>query len=317
MKNVLTITLNPTIDKSSSVDRIAPEKKLRCEMPVFQPGGGGINVSRGLIRLGVDSTAFFLTGGRTGEQLVELVEEEHVKVKAFPVSGNTRENFIVVESSTNQQYRFGMPGNEVTEEEQNSILETISSMDPFPDIVVISGSLPPGISAACLRRLVRMMKERSANVIVDTSGDALKEVLEEGVFLVKPNLGELANLTGIESLDNDSADEAAQELAEAGKAEVVVVSMGPQGAYVVTKDLKEHIPAPAVKKLSTVGAGDSMVAGMVAVLANGGDCSEMARMGVACGTAATMNPGTGLFKKHDADRLFNWLNKRSANAAMK
>ncbi|MGV3703878.1 MAG: 1-phosphofructokinase family hexose kinase [Arcticibacter sp.] len=317
MKNVLTITLNPTIDKSSTVERIAPEKKLRCEPPVFQPGGGGINVSRGLVRLGVDSTAFFLAGGRTGELLRELVEKEDVKVSSFSVSGDTRENFIVVESSTNQQYRFGMPGSTITEQEQQDILEAIRAMNPFPDIVVISGSLPPGISPAYLRTLVRLSKERSARVIVDTSGDALKEVLEEGVFLVKPNLGELANLTGTESLDNESADEAAQELAEAGKAEVIVVSMGPQGAYVVTKDIKEHIPAPAVKKLSTVGAGDSMVAGMVSVLAKGGDCLEMARMGVACGTAATMNPGTGLFKKHDAERLFNWLNKRSEKVVMK
>jgi len=317
MKNVLTITLNPTIDKSSTVDRIAPEKKLRCETPVFQPGGGGINVSRGLVRLGVDSTAFFLAGGRTGDLLGELVGKEHVKVNSFSVSGDTRENFIVVESSTNQQYRFGMPGSTITEEEQTGILDAIRAMNPFPDIVVISGSLPPGVSPGYLRMLVKLAKERSARVIVDTSGDALKEVLEEGVFLVKPNLGELANLTGMESLDNESADEAAQELAEAGKAEVIVVSMGPQGAYVVTKDLKEHIPAPAVKKLSTVGAGDSMVAGMVSVLAKGGDCLEMARMGVACGTAATMNPGTGLFKKHDAERLFNWLNKRSEKAVMK
>lgn len=314
MKNVLTITLNPAIDKSSAVDRIAPEKKLRCESPVFQPGGGGINVSRGLIRLGVDSTSFFLAGGRTGEHLKELIAAEHVKINPFAVSGNTRENFIVVESSTNQQYRFGMPGNEITREEQNGILEMIGSMTPFPDIVVISGSLPPGISPAFLRTLVRLAKEKLAKVIVDTSGDALKEVLEEGVFLVKPNLGELGNLTGIDSLDNDSADEAAQELVNGGKAEVVVVSMGAQGAYVVTADLKEYIPAPAAKKLSTVGAGDSMVAGMISVLARGGDCSEMARMGVACGTAATMNPGTGLFNKHDADRLFKWLNKRPANA---
>ena len=314
MKNVLTITLNPAVDKSSAVDRIAPEKKLRCETPVFQPGGGGINVSRGLIRLGVDSTSFFLAGGRTGALLEELVQEENVKVNPFRVSGNTRENFIVVESSTNQQYRFGMPGNEITKAEQSGILETISSMTPFPDIVVISGSLPPGISPAYLRALVKLAKEKSAKVIVDTSGEALKEVLEEGVYLVKPNLGELGNLTGIDSLDNDSADEAAQELIHAGKAEVVVVSMGAQGAYVVTADIKEYVPAPAAKKLSTVGAGDSMVAGMISVLARGGDCVEMARMGVACGTAATMNPGTGLFKKQDADRLFKWLNKRSASA---
>ncbi|EOR93077.1 Tagatose-6-phosphate kinase [Arcticibacter svalbardensis MN12-7] len=309
MKNILTITLNPAVDKSCSVDLIAPEKKLRCNMPLFHPGGGGINVSRGLVRLDIISTAFFLSGGRTGDLLKELIAAEQVTVDPFEVSGTTRENFIVVEKSTNQQYRFGMPGYAISEEEQERILEKIAGLSPFPDIVVISGSMPPGVSASYLRKLVKLVKDKSAKVIVDTSGDALKEVLEEGVFLLKPNLGELGTLTGIESLDNESANEAARQLIDQGKAEIVVVSMGPQGAYLVTKDMAEYIPAPAVKKLSTVGAGDSMVAGMVSVLARDGSYSDMAKMGVACGTAATMNPGTGLFKREDAERLFNWLSK--------
>jgi 6-phosphofructokinase 2 len=157
--------------------------------------------------------------------------------------------------------------------------------------------------------LVKRAKQSGAIVVVDTSEEALRRVLDEGVFLLKPNLGELGRLVGKESLDNESADEAAQELIAAGKAEVIVVSLGPQGAYLITKDTREHVMAPTVKKLSTVGAGDSMVAGMVSVLARGGSYSEMVRMGVACGTAATMNSGTQLFKPDDATRLFHWLEK--------
>ena len=144
-------------------------------------------------------------------------------------------------------------------------------------------------------------------LIVDTSEEALQEVLTEGIFLAKPNLGELGRLVGIETLDNESADEAAQQLIREGKAEVIVVSLGAQGAYLITEDIKEYIPAPTVKKLSTVGAGDSMVAGMVSVLARNGSYSEMVRMGVACGSAATMNAGTQLFKKEDVFRLYKWL----------
>ncbi|PWG82249.1 1-phosphofructokinase family hexose kinase, partial [Pararcticibacter amylolyticus] len=308
-KSIITITLNPTVDKSSSVDRITPERKLRCEPPNFEPGGGGINVSRGLLRLGIHSNAFFPSAGRTGKLLEELLRKEGVSVTPWEVSGETRENFIVVESSTNQQYRFGMPGTEIPGTEADEIFKSITGLSPFPDVVVISGSMPPGMEPSYLRKIVRAAKERNARVVVDTSGDALTEVVKEGVFLLKPNIGELARLTGVDSLDNDSADEAAKELIDSGKAEVVVVSMGPQGAYLVTKDLKEYIPAPAVKKLSTVGAGDSMVAGMVSVLANEGSFIDMAKMGVACGSAATMNPGTGLFKKQDAERLFEWLRK--------
>ena len=311
-KKILTITLNPTVDKSSSVDKISPERKLRCEAPKFEPGGGGINVSRGLTRLGIDSEAFFPSGGMAGRRLENLLKEEKVSILPLNIEGETRENFIVVETSTNQQYRFGMPGDQLSEEDLNRILHYLRDLDPFPVYVIISGSLPPGVDPKFVRKIVRAAKEKGARVIADTSGDALVEVVEEGVFLLKPNIGELARLVGVESLDNESADEAAKELIDGGKAEVVVVSMGPLGAYLVSREHNEQIPAPAVKKLSTVGAGDSMVAGMVSVLAQDGNYSDMVRMGVACGTAATMNPGTGLFKKADAEKLFNWLKKKNS-----
>jgi len=310
MKRILTITLNPTVDKSTVIYQLIPEKKLRCEKPTFDPGGGGINVSRGLKRLGLESDCMFPSGGRTGELLKQLLVKEGINQHAVSISTETRENFIVVASSTNQQYRFGMPGVEIPETEQEKLFEVYSKLDPFPEIIVISGSLPPGMRPEFLKELIKTGKEKGAKVIVDTSEEALSHAVDEGVFLLKPNLGELGRLVGKEALDNESADEAAQQLISAGKTEVIVVSLGAQGAYLITKDLNEHIPAPSVKKLSTVGAGDSMVAGMVSVLAKGGNYSEMVRMGVACGSAATMNAGTQLFKKEDALKLFEWLKKR-------
>ena len=309
MKTILTVTLNPTVDKSTSIDKLVPEKKLRCEQPKFEPGGGGVNVSRGLSRLGLKSQAFFPSGGRTGRLLQELLEKEKISTVPIEVKGETRENFIVVETGTNQQFRFGMPGSDISKEEQEAIMKALLDLSPFPDFIVVSGSLPPGIDPAFLGQMVKQLKSRGAKVIADTSGEALERMVEEGVFLLKPNLGELAKLVGKESLDNDSADEAAQELILQGKTELIVVSLGPQGAYLVTKDITEHVPAPTVKKLSTVGAGDSMVAGMVSVLAQEGSYSEMVRRGVACGSAATMNSGTQLFKKEDADRLFAFLSR--------
>jgi 6-phosphofructokinase 2 len=307
MKNILTITLNPTVDKSTVIDQLVPEKKLRCEIPKFEPGGGGINVSRGLRRLGIESTSLFPSGGRTGSLLQALLVKEEVLQQAVEVSAETRENFIVVASSTNQQYRFGMPGLEIPVPEQDKFFEVYANLNPFPEIIIISGSLPPGMPPEFLRRLIIKGKEHGTKVIVDTSEEALKHAIDEGVFLLKPNLGELERLSGWGTLDIEQADEAALKLIKAGKTEVIVVSLGPQGAYLITKDLNEHIPAPTVKKLSTVGAGDSMVAGMVSVLARGGSYQEMVRMGVACGSAATMNAGTQLFKQEDAMRLFERL----------
>lgn len=308
-KKILTITFNPTVDKSSTVDSIKPEKKLRCTQPVYEPGGGGINVSRGLERLGTPSIAFFTSGGRTGELLEKLLEKENIEILSHKVSGETRENFTVVDTSNNEQYRFGMPGEDVSEKECNTLHDAILSITPFPEIIVISGSLPEGMHPSYLSRLIRQLKEKNAKIIIDTSGDALTEALKEGVYMVKPNLGELSRLSGKEELDNESADEAARELINEGKAEIVAVSMGPQGAYLVTKDESIHVPAPSVKKLSTVGAGDSMVAGMASIIAKGGNLTEMARMGVACGSAATMSKGTGLFTKENAEKLYKWLSK--------
>ena len=309
IKNIVTITLNPTVDKSTTVENLKPEKKLRCTPPIYEPGGGGINVSRGLARLGVKSVALFTSGGRTGELLEQLLKEENVITSTIPTAAETRENFIVVDTSHNEQYRFGMPGEDITAAEVKDIAKIIHGLSPTPEIVVISGSLPPGIEPAFIGTLVRELKEKGAKVIADTSGEALTEVLKEGVYLLKPNLGELSTLTGMKDLDNESADEAAKQLIDEGKAEIVVVSLGPQGAYLVSKDESIHVPAPSVKKLSTVGAGDSMVAGMVAILAQGGSHKDMARMGVACGSAATMSTGTGLFTKENAERLYKWLSR--------
>jgi 6-phosphofructokinase 2 len=307
--NILTITLNPAVDKSCNVENIKPEKKLRCSAPQYEPGGGGVNVSRGLARLNIPSTAFFTSGGRTGERLEQLLLNEKVAVLPFKTAAETRENFIVTDTASNEQYRFGMPGEDITPEEGKAILKQVTSCTPFPQIVVISGSMPPGLDAHYLRNLVKEMKAKGAKVIADTSGKALTEIMEEGVYMLKPNLGELSRLSGKGSLDNESADEAAKLLIEEGKAEIIVVSMGPQGAYLVTAAETVYVPAPSVKKLTTVGAGDSMVAGMVSILAKGGSNTDVVRMGVACGTAATMNPGTGLFKPEDAERLYKWLSK--------
>ncbi|UOG75667.1 1-phosphofructokinase family hexose kinase [Hymenobacter tibetensis] len=307
MAHIVTLTLNPTVDKSTSVGKIVAEHKLRCAPPKFEPGGGGINVSRALKRLGADSLAIFPASGPAGTLLQHLLTQEGIDQHPITTINWTRENFIVVDSSTNQQYRFGMPGREVSSDEQNLILETLRALTPAPDFLVVSGSLPPGIEPDFLATIVRQAHEVGTKVVVDTSGPALERVLEEGVFMIKPNVGELSRMAGVDEVDSRAVAAAAKALIREGKSQLIVVSLGPQGACLVTDELVDHIPAPTVKKRSTVGAGDSMVAGVIYALANGKSVREAVRLGVACGTAATMNPGTELFKKEDAERLYNWL----------
>lgn len=303
MNHVLTITINPCVDKSSFVKGIVPEKKLRCTVPKYEPGGGGINVSRALKRLGTASDVFFTSGGRTGQVLKELLLKEALDIFPFVVKNETRENFIVVDSVSNQQYRFGFPGEAFSEAEQTNFLETITRIDNFPEFTVVSGSLSEGVRPDFLNTLIRVCKQKNSKVIVDTSGKSLEVAAQEGVYLLKPNIGELAALVGSEELTSDDIDAAAKKLLDRGSAEIVVVSLGASGAILFGNSQKIYQAAPVVKVRSTVGAGDSMVAGMVSVLAAGGTMKEMLRMGIACGSATTMAEGTGLFKTEDVFRL--------------
>ncbi|TXF79012.1 1-phosphofructokinase family hexose kinase [Chryseobacterium sp.] len=303
-KTVLTITLNPSVDKSSSVENIIPEKKLRCSTPVYEAGGGGINVSRGLKRLGIPSEALFTCGGKAGTLLESLVDAEGPVTVPISVHAETRENFTVTDTSNNRQYRFVFPGETLAEEEQKHLLNLLHAKTPFPDFAVISGSLPPGTDPDFVRQIIRICSSKGSTLIADTSGNALQAALEEGIFLVKPNIGELATLAGKDHLEAPDIDRAAQQLISEGKAELVVVSLGSKGAVLFSKDEKIQLEAPPVQVRSTVGAGDSMVAGMVSVLMRGGNSEEILLKGIACGTATTMVKGTGLFTKKNAEHLF-------------
>lgn len=307
MMRIVTLTANPAVDKSTSVQHIVPEQKLRCEPPRYDAGGGGINVSRALKRLGTNSTAIFPAGGRTGAFLQELLDKENIEQQVIEIKNETRENFVVVDISGNQQYRFGMPGAGISKTETAGFLKLIKNVSP--QLLVMSGSLAPGMATGFYARITGSMKKTGTKVILDSSGSALRTAVNEGIYLLKPNLGELSSLVGTDTLDNKTVVEAAKELIRGGKCEVIVVSMGAGGAYLITKDIAEHVPSPAVKKLSTVGAGDSMVAGLVHQLSKGRNLHKVVRLGVACGAAATMNPGTELFKKQDALKLFHWLMK--------
>ncbi len=302
---IVTLTLNPALDKSTVVDRLVPEHKLRCTELKVDAGGGGINVSKGIAKLGGAGTAVFPIGGLNGARLCEILTTAGITVDALETGAETRENFSVTESFSNAQFRFTMPGAPLIMAQADALLEKVESHKP--DILVASGSLPPGLPDTYYRKVAGFAKYIKAKFILDTSGPALKAAAHEGVFLLKPNMKELSALAGVDNLEMNQVDDAALQILHQGMCEVVCVSLGPQGALLVTKDGFEHIPAPMVQKHSTVGAGDSMVAGMVWALAKGCNYREMAQTGVACGSAATLNPGTELFNAPDVWRLLEWI----------
>ncbi|MEO7530539.1 MAG: 1-phosphofructokinase family hexose kinase [Sediminibacterium sp.] len=303
MKKIITLTLNPALDKTISVAQLVPDKKLRSKYAQIEPGGGGINVSRALHKLGGSSEAVYLSGGYTGKHFEELLIAEGIHSVALPIECDTRENFVVVDDSVNKQYRFGMDGPKVTEFEWQQCLQYIKNQEEITYIVA-SGSLPPGVPSDIFAQLAVIAKQKKAKLIADTSGDALRFAVKEGLYLIKPNLDELSKLNGKERLNVDEMIGAARKIIYEGGCEVVVVSMGKDGAMLVTKDVKLEVKTPEVTVHSTVGAGDSMVGGMVLALSNNWSLEDILYYGVAAGTSATMNRGTELCKKEDTERLF-------------
>ena len=306
--DIVTLTVNPALDKSASFSGLIAEQKIRCEEPRYDAGGGGINVSKAIHRLGGESLSVFTSGGPIGKMLEECLKKETTPTQVIPVQNWTRENLVAFDKHTKSQYRFGFPGASLSEKEQQQILSTIK--ETTVNYLVLSGSLNEGLPADFYQKIIQLTKESNTKIILDTSGAALEKALESGVYLVKPNVGELAKLIGVEKLEMEEVANAAKKLIAIGSAEIVVVSLGPQGAVLVTKDQTEFVPAPNVVRKSTVGAGDSMVGAMVWALSQEKSLKEVVQWGVACGSAATMNEGTQLFKIEDAQRLFQWLQQK-------
>lgn len=309
MTDIVTITLNPAIDKTYVISDLLPEHKLRCANPLVEAGGGGINVSKGLKEMGSSSVSVFFAGGRNGEHLLEMLMHQQIECKPIPIDGETRESLVIMDQSSEKEFRLVVDGPRIDVSAFQEIIQFVHTVKP--SYLIASGSLPQGLSKDVYALLAREAKIIGSKFILDTSGEALEKGLQEGVYLMKPNLKELSNLTGVESLRLDEIPDAALTLIEAGKAEIVVVSMSAAGAMLVTKEMHHHILTPKVEQKSTVGAGDSMVGGMVWALQQNKNLLEMACWGVACGAAATINNSAQLFKKEDAIKLFDQIREKS------
>lgn len=308
MASVVTITFSPCIDKNIFVPRLIQEKKMRCTFPIVEPGGGGINVARGIHRLGGSVTAIYFAGGYHGQLLNDLLTKEEVDIVPIEIDGNSRESWTILEKSTNKQFRFLMPGPDITEV---AWLTCLSKLELVPDLkcIVISGSIPDSIPKNFVDIIGAIAKQKKAKLVVDLSGESLQRAVKFGVYMIKPNLNELASLIVAFGLTQKSMIAAAQEIITMGNCEIVIVSIGAGGAVLVSKDVVIEIKPPPVTVKSTVGAGDSMVAGIVKSLVEKKSLQETLSYGVACGTAATMNQGTALFHLDDVENLYALMQK--------
>jgi 6-phosphofructokinase 2 len=217
---------------------------------------------------------------------------------------------MVLDETTGSLFRFGMPGTEIKEEHWKNVLKTIENISPKPDYIVASGSLPPGAPDDFYAQLAVHCHKNNIRMVLDTSGQPLKAALEEGVYLIKPNLREMTYLLEKDVLTGIEQEEAAKYFINKKYCNVLLLSLGAKGVMVVfNSDTVNYIVPPTMPVVSAVGAGDSMVAGTIMQLANGLWPHQAARYGVAAGTAATMTSGSELCRKEDAEKIIEWLRR--------
>jgi len=302
MPQVLTLTLNPTIDVSGEAEAVRPIRKIRTTRTRFDPGGGGINVARVVSVLGGDAEAVYLGGGEVGQILDRLLKEKGIRTHKIAIDGQTRLGFIVHEQSTGLEYRFVPEGPTVDPREIEPVHEFIETFEG--DYIIASGSLPNGAPADTYRRMAAVAQKKGIRFVLDTSGEALRETVDHAkIFLLKPSISEMEKLVG-DRLDEKSASAAAIELVKRGAAENIAVSMGKGGAFLANAEGVVRMRSIHVREASAVGAGDSFVAGMVWWLTQGHTIHEAFRFGIAAGSAAVMTPGTELCRRHDVLALY-------------
>lgn len=304
---IVTVTLNPALDIATSAAEIRPGPKLRCAPPRTDPGGGGINVSRAIRTFGGQSRALVALGGGTGHTLRNLLLSEGISPDVIAAPGETRQSVAVTDSLTGHQYRFVLPGPDWTEGNAQTALDACAALAEPGSWVVLSGSQPPGVAARFPLDMAAALSERGANLIVDTSGAALRAVADGGGAaaprLLRFDNQEACDLAGEKLQGVQGAAGYARELVKQGVAEALIVACGAEGSVLATAEGAWHCRAARVPVVSKIGAGDSFVAAAVLELARGGDMVQALHHGVAAACSAVMTPATRLCTAEDTARL--------------
>lgn len=298
---IITLTLNPAVDQTLWIEELTPGQVHRVDETHLDPAGKGVNASRIAARLGCATIAFGLVAGDTGDMIEKALAAERVQHHFVRIPGETRINFTVVERSGRRASSFYAPGPDVPAEALRTLDEMLGYWMRAGRVLVLAGSIPPNVSSSIYAEYIRAGRDAGIQVFLDASGDALREGIEAGPHLIKPNVAEAEELLGRSLPGEREVIEAARELSD--RAERVVISMGAQGAVCARKGEIWRVHTPKVERRSTVGSGDSMVAGMAVALSRGEELEAALALGTAAGAATAMSKGTGLGQPKDVHAL--------------
>jgi 6-phosphofructokinase 2 len=301
---IATVTLNPSLDRTVTVEELILDEANRWTSLRRDPGGKGINVSRVIHELGGDTIAYGFIGGIDGETMKQLLQQQGVPFDFTQIKGEIRSNFIITATACCHQTRIEAPGPHIMRHELQKLIQKVKHISPKPDYLVFAGSVPPAVPDDIYRQLIAAAKNNGIKTVLDSDNRWLKEGIKAKPNVIKPNVHEAEELLD-KHLRSERAIVKALKLLVDGGIEVAVISRGKEGLIAANgEEVIKAIP-PEVEVRSTVGAGDSTIAGLVLKLNEGLDLDEACRWAAAAGTAATLTPGTELCRRDDVERLFS------------
>jgi 6-phosphofructokinase 2 len=299
---IATVTLNPSLDRTVTVEELVVDEANRWTSLRRDPGGKGINVSRVIHELGGETVAYGLIGGIDGEALKHLLKQHEVPFDFTSIKGEIRSNFIITDLKTRRQTRIDAPGPHISRDELGKLIDKITRIKPKPDFLVFAGSVPPGVPDDIYRQLIEEARKSGIKTVLDSDNKWLKEGIRAKPNVIKPNVHEAEELLEVHLRDEAAIIEAVKALITKG-IEVAAISRGKDGLIVANGEKILKVIPPQVEVRSTVGAGDSTIAGLVLKLSQGHGIEEASRWAAAAGTAATLTPGTELCRREDVERL--------------
>lgn len=295
---ILTVTPNPALDYTLRLDAVEIGRRAKYRETTIDPSGKGNNVARMIRRLGEPVLALGFAGGPTGDLLEAGLAREGVPCALVRVAALTRINVTLLTGPEGVATHLHGPGAGVTDEDVDRLRTLVAERLAGARLLVLSGSLPPGMQPADAAALLRLARERRVPTLVDAEGEVLRAAIAEKPALVKPNLAEAAGLLGRPLAGRDDAIAAARELGGS-----VVITMGGEGAVAVREGRAWSVAPPREDVVRAVGAGDSFAAGLAVGLVRKLSFPDTLRLAAAAGAATALCPGTGLGRKEDVDRL--------------
>ncbi|MCE5321889.1 1-phosphofructokinase [bacterium] len=299
---ISTVTLNPALDKTIYISKLIPNDTNRVISIEVDAGGKGINCSRMLNRLGVENLAVTYLGGDTGNFIRMVLEKAGIDVDVVPTARPTRTCIAVEESSNVPPTTFNERGGPIEHSELVDMIEKVKDISRKSKYVVFGGSVPTGINQDVYKVLIEIAQAGGAKTVLDADGEALSEGLKAKPFMIKPNRDEAERILGVKFESIADAARGALSLAERD-IELVVISLGKQGAIACYENVIYYAVPPEIKVLSTIGSGDSLISGMLWALENGQSVQDALKAGCAAGAATAMSSGTDIGSKEDIDNL--------------